>query len=164
MRPRVIVFILYWLSALLPLAIVCLFIPILPDQVAVHYNASGAADRWGPTLELFIPGIISLVVATLVYLSVISTAATFGITISSTQSIRPARSSVPNGRPTPSGSFAVRGCPQRQKRYARPNSMPAACTTNATIHATPHCMHTTAKAILPPSSLRTAEIAATHGV
>ena len=54
--------------------------------------------------------------------------------------------------------------PQWLVCYASPSSSPTVCTANATSQATPHCMSTTANIMRVPSSLRTAETAATHGV
>ena len=48
--------------------------------------------------------------------------------------------------------------------YPKPSAMPARRTINATIHATPHCMAATIRALFMPSSFFTAAIAATHGV
>jgi hypothetical protein len=48
--------------------------------------------------------------------------------------------------------------------YLNPKAKPTALTINAQIHATVHCPTIIKAADLPPSSLFTEAIAATHGV
>ena len=56
--------ILKWIIALLPLAITAAVLPIMPEQVPMHYDINGAVDRMGSRYELFLlPVIIILVVA-----------------------------------------------------------------------------------------------------
>ena len=56
--------ILRWMIALLPLAITAAVLPIMPEQVPMHYNIEGAVDRMGSRYELLLlPVIIILVVA-----------------------------------------------------------------------------------------------------
>lgn len=56
--------ILRWIIALLPLAITAAVLPMMPEQVPMHYDINGAVDRMGSRYELFLlPVIIILVVA-----------------------------------------------------------------------------------------------------
>ena len=56
--------ILRWMIALLPLAITAAVLPMMPEQVPMHYDINGAVDRMGSRYELFLlPVIIILVVA-----------------------------------------------------------------------------------------------------
>ncbi len=44
------------------------FYPLLPDRIAVHFNASGAADGWGPKLPFFeVFGLIFTMMALLLW-------------------------------------------------------------------------------------------------
>lgn len=56
--------ILKWIVALIPLAITAAVLPMMPEQVPMHYDINGAVDRMGSRYELFLlPVIIILVVA-----------------------------------------------------------------------------------------------------
>jgi uncharacterized membrane protein len=42
------------------------FYPLLPDRMAIHFNASGAADGWGPKLPFFaLYGVIVVIMSLL---------------------------------------------------------------------------------------------------
>ncbi len=62
--------ILYWFVALLPLILMLILLPNVPNTVPLHYGINGEVNRWGSKNELLLLPIISLFVSALLLLIV----------------------------------------------------------------------------------------------
>lgn len=60
---------LYFVLMLLPLLIVFILLPSLPEKIPVHYSLSGEINRWGSRYESFIFPIITIIFALIFKLS-----------------------------------------------------------------------------------------------
>lgn len=61
--------VLYFVLTLLPLVIVFILLPSLPEKIPMHYSFSGEINRWGSRYESFLFPIITIIFALIFKLS-----------------------------------------------------------------------------------------------
>lgn len=61
--------VLYFILAILPLVLVFILLPRLPERIPIHYNFSGEINRWGTRYDAFILPAITIIFALIFQLS-----------------------------------------------------------------------------------------------